>query len=170
MKTMQEMKIKKIYWLLVIINILVLPIIFLFTAYKQYSYLTGNFEERLMRIEKCVSGSSSKRITTSVEGKINNQKVSFGLYDDDAYDFFSYLNNDRERYLKNSDYSDLKSLKLDVRVVQFGDSKNVLYLKKEETKEKAIQKTLYPWMFIEFFTISLLLVFYFRRNTILNPE
>ena len=158
------MKVKKIYLFLLIINILALPIIFLFTAYKQYSYLTGNFEERIMRVEKCVTGSNSKRITTSVEGKINNQKVSFGLYDDDAYDFLSYLNNDKQKYLQNIDYNNLKSLKLDVRVVQFGDSKNVLYIKKEETKEKAIQKKLYPWMFIEFLILSLLLIFYFLKK------
>ncbi|MBS7233022.1 hypothetical protein KHA90_18530 [Flavobacterium psychroterrae] len=155
---------KKIYLLLVVINILILPIIFLSTAYKQYSYLTGNYAERIMRIEKCTSGSSSKRISTSVEGKINNQKVSFGLYDDDAYDFLSYLKNDRKKYLKNSDYNDLTLLKLNVRVVQFGDSKNVLYLKKEETKDEIIKKKLYPWIFIEFFIISLLLIFYFLKK------
>ena len=152
----------KIYYLSIVINTLVLPIIFLFSAYPQYCYITGNYKERIMRIEKCINGSGSKRISNFIEGNINNQKVSFGLYDQDAYDFYSYL-NDNQSDLTNINYDNLKVLNLYVRVVQFGTSENVLYIKKQETIQESLARYLHPWMSIEIISISLLLIFYFLK-------
>jgi abortive infection bacteriophage resistance protein len=152
----------KLYYLILITNIAVLPIIFLFTAYKQYCYITGNYTEKMMRVEKCISGSNSKRISTSIEGKIKHQKVSFGLYDNHSYDFMSYLNKDKEEIALN--YDDLKPLELDVRVAQFGTSDNVLFIKKEETREEATKRNLTPWIVIEIFSFGALLILYILKK------
>ncbi|PAM95280.1 hypothetical protein B4N84_08380 [Flavobacterium sp. IR1] len=154
------MNINKAYYLTVIINTLILPIIFLASAYKQYCYITGNYKERIMRIEKCINGSGSKMISNSIEGNINNQEVSFGLYDQDAYDFYSYLDDNDQDNLKNINYDNLKVLNLYVRVIQFGNSENVLYIKKHETLKESLARYLHPWMSIEIISISLLLIFY----------
>lgn len=158
------MKIYKIYLLLLILNILVQPIILLFTAYKQYYYFTNGYKTEIMRVEKSTSDpSSSKRKSVSVEGTINKKPAFFGLFDDDAYDFLSYLDDSQREELQYVDYSSLKPLNLKVRVVQFGDSKNVMYIKKYQTAEEALEKNLLPWIIIEFVFAGLLLIFYFLK-------
>lgn len=159
------MRIYRIYFLLLVLNILMLPIILLFTGYKQYSYFTNGYETKIMRVEKCTSGSNSKRKSVSIEGKINHQEASFGLFDDDAYDFLSYLSDSQQEDFQNVDYNNLKPLKLDVRVVQFGDSKNVMYIKKNQTAEEALKTNLVPWIIIEIVFVGLLLLFYFLKTT-----
>ncbi|KIO52857.1 hypothetical protein IW18_09955 [Flavobacterium hibernum] len=161
--TTLEMKIYKIYLLLLILNILVQPIILLFTAYKQYYYFTNGYKTEIMSVEKSTSGSSSKRKSVSVEGTINKKPAFFGLFDDDAYNFLSYLNDSQLENLQNIDYGNLKPLNLHVRVVQFGDSKNVMYIKKYQTAEEALEKNLLPWIIIEFVFAGLLLIFYFLK-------
>lgn len=116
-----------------------------------------------MRVEKSTSGSSSKRKSVTVEGSINKKPASFGLFYDDAYDFLSYLNDSQLKNIQNIDYGNLKPLNLKVRVVQFGDSKNVMYIKKYQTAEEALEKNLLPWIIIEFVFAGLLLVFYFLK-------
>lgn len=158
------MNINKAYYLTVIINTLILPIIFLASAYKQYCYITGNYKERIMRVEKCINGHDSKKISNLLIGKINNQNVSCGLYDDDAYDFFLYLDDNNRSKLKNTNYDNLKVLNLYVRVIQFGNSENVLYINKRETLQESLARYLHPWMSIEIISISLLLIFYFSKK------
>ena len=159
------MRIYRIYFLLLVLNILMLPIILLVTGYKQYSYFTNRYETKIMRVEKCTSGSNSKRKSVSIEGKINHQEASFGLFDDDAYDFLSYLSDSQQEDFQNVEYNNLKPLKLDVRVVQFGDSKNVMYIKKNQTAEEALTTNLVPWIVIEIVFVGLLLLFYCLKNT-----
>lgn len=155
----------KIYLLLLIANIFVLPIVLIGSGFKQYSYFTGEYKEKIMRIEKCSNSSNSKRKSVSVEGSINNkQQVFFALFDEEDYDFFSYLDPSQNENLQNMDHNNLKPLKLDVRIIQFSDFKNVLYLKKSETVEEAIKKDLQPWIVIEIIMMSLLVVFYFFRK------
>jgi hypothetical protein len=157
--------IDKIYLLLLIVNIFILPIILIGSGFKQYSYFTGDYKEKIIRIEKCSNTSSSKRKSVSVEGRTNNkQQVYFALFDDEEYDFFSYLNPLQEENLQKIDHNNLKPLKLDVRVIQFSDFKNVLYLKKSETAEEDIKKDLQPWIVTEIILIGLLIVFYFLRK------
>ena len=164
------MKIYRIYFLLLVLNILMLPIILLFTGYKQYSYFTNRYETKIMRVEKCTSGSNSKRKSVSIEGKINDQEASFGLFDDDAYDFLSYLSDSQQEDFQNVDYNNLKPLKLDVRVVQFGDSENVMYIKKNQTAEEALKTNLVPWIVIEIIFGGLLLLFYCLKTTQNPPQ
>lgn len=118
-----------------------------------------------MRVEKCTSGSNSKRKSVSIEGKISHHEASFGLFDDDAYDFLSYLNESQQEDFQNVEYNNLKPLKLDVRVVQFGGSKNVMYIKKNQTAEEALKTNLVPWIVIEIVFVGLLLLFYCLKNT-----
>lgn len=158
------MKIYKIYLLLLILNILIQPIILLFTASKQYYYFTNGYKTEIMRVEKCTGGSSSKRKSVSVEGTINKKKAFFGLFDDEAYDFLSYLNELQQENLQNIDFNNLKPLKLNVRVVQFGNSKNVMYIQKYQTAEDALEKKLLPWIVIEIVFAGLLAVFYFLKT------
>ena len=157
------MKIYKIYVLLLVLNIFIQPIILLFTASKQYYYFTNGYKTEIMSVEKSTTGSSSKRKSVSVEGTINKKPAFFGLFDDDAYDFLSYLNDSQHEELQNVDYSNLKPLNLKVRVIQFGDSKNVMYIKKYQTAEEALEKNLLLWMIIEFVFAGLLLIFYFLK-------
>lgn len=155
------MKIKRFYYFFILFCFLFSPFILL-TGYHQYSYLTSNYNEKIMRVEKCTSGTNSKRISTSIEGKIGNKNVSFGLYDEQAYAFMLYLNVSKEGMPLN--YDNLKPLELDVRVVQFGDSNNVLFIKKEETKEEAAKKNLISWIVIEMFAFGGLLIFYILKK------
>jgi len=117
-----------------------------------------------MRIEKCSNDSNSKRKSFTVYGYVGNkEQVVFGLYDDDSYDFFSFLNSSGEEELRKIDYNNLKSLKLDVRVVQFSDSYNVFYIKRDETAAEAIKSNLMPWIAVEVIFLGALLLFYFLK-------
>jgi hypothetical protein len=156
------MKINRIYYFCVLFCCLISPFI-LFTAHHQYCYLSGDYSEKIMRVKKLTRDpSSSKRISTTIFGTIKNQEVSFGLQDDDAYNFMSYLKEDKKEIAVN--YDNLKPLELDVRVVQFGSSNNVLFIKKEETKEEATKRNLIFWIMIEVFSFGALLIFYILKK------
>ncbi|WP_289665162.1 hypothetical protein [Flavobacterium panacagri] len=117
-----------------------------------------------MRVEKCSNDSNSKRKSFTVYGYVDNKKqVVFGLYDDDSYDFFSFLNPSGEKELQKIDYSNLRPLKLNIRVVQFSDSYNVFYIKRYETAKEAIKSNLMPWIVVEVIFLGSLLLFYFLK-------
>ncbi|CAI2767609.1 hypothetical protein [Flavobacterium collinsii] len=155
------MKITKIYYALVLICCLLTPF-FSFTIYRQYCYVIGNSFEKMMRVEKLTRDpSSSKRISTTIYGQTDGQKVYFSSYDDGAYDFMLYMDTKTEQSI---DYNNLTPLKLYVPVVKFGTSKFVLYIKKEQTKDDAIKENLYPWIFIEILSFGLLLTFFILKK------
>lgn len=117
-----------------------------------------------MRVEKCSNDSNSKRKSFTVYGSVDNKKqVVFGLYEDDIYDFMSFLNSSQEEKLQKIDYNNLKPLKLDIRVVQFSDSDNVLYIKNYETAIDAIKRNLMAWIVVEIIFFGSLLLFYFLK-------
>jgi hypothetical protein len=103
-----------------------------------------------MRVEKFVHSANSKRESNTIEGKINNQNAYFSLYDDEQYAFLSYLKEDIK-----INYDNLKPLKLDVRVAQFGTSNNVTFIKQNETKEEAVKNSILPFIIIELIAISI---------------
>ena len=63
------MKITPLYYLSIAITFLIL-VVSMFTFYHQYCYLTNNTFERIMRVEKSVYSSNSKRKSNTIEGKI----------------------------------------------------------------------------------------------------
>ncbi|OOV25534.1 hypothetical protein BXU11_15715 [Flavobacterium sp. LM5] len=161
------MKITRIYYGLIIICCLLTPF-FAFTVYRQYCYVTGNYSEKMMRVEKLTRDpSSSKRISTTIYGQIDKQKVYFNSYDDEAYDFMSYINTKTEQSI---DYNNLTPLKLYVQVVKFGTSKYVLYIKKTQSKEEAIKENLHSWIFTEILSYGLLLTFFILKKKYENKN
>ena len=138
---------------------------FLLTAHDQYCYLTGNYEEKVMRLTKLEFGSSSsKQRSASIWGAINNQNSLFSLADKNLDDFIEYEIND-QRPEDDIDYDNLSPLKLDVRVVQFGSSKKVVLIDRDETKEDATFKNLIVWILLSVIPFGGLLISYILKKT-----
>lgn len=157
---------RNLFYIWVVVCALFTPII-IFGLKDMANIIIGNTYTKKMLVKKEIFeiGRTKTRHATLC-GEIEKKDYYCDLTDDNILAWTEYLPIIPEDSISTPlDYDNLTYLKLSVPVVQFGNSRSVLFIKKDQTPQEAINAWFYPklaiWLFLY---IPLIILFILKKR------